>query len=179
MITTLAVGVPMALLSQCAPTNGGGCAPAPPAVTQPGETASQANASRMAADYLDSMSFSRQGLIDQLQYEGFTLADATHGVDVHGFNWYAQSIASAAEYLDFMSFSRQGLIDQLVYEGFTQSEAVYGVDVANTNWYAQAIATAADYLERSAFSRQGLIDQLLYEGFTQSEAVYAVNTTGL
>jgi hypothetical protein len=36
-------------------------------------------AASKAADYLDYTSFSRQGLVDQLLYEGFTAAEAEYG----------------------------------------------------------------------------------------------------
>ena len=38
----------------------------------------------MAAQYLKTMAFSRSGLIQQLEYEGFTEEQATHGVDSVG-----------------------------------------------------------------------------------------------
>jgi hypothetical protein len=38
----------------------------------------------MAEDYLDYTGFSRQGLIDQLVYEGFTRDQATYGVNKAG-----------------------------------------------------------------------------------------------
>lgn len=36
---------------------------------------------REAQSYLDYRDFTRQELIDQLEYEGFTTAEATYGVD--------------------------------------------------------------------------------------------------
>jgi hypothetical protein len=39
---------------------------------------------KSAESYLDFSSFSRQGLIDQLEYEGFTHEQAVHGVDAVG-----------------------------------------------------------------------------------------------
>ena len=80
-----------------------------------------------AADYLDFMSFSRSGLIKQLEYEGFTQEDATYGADALNVDWNEQAAKKAADYLDFTSFSRSGLIKQLEYEGFTQAQAEYGV----------------------------------------------------
>ena len=44
------------------------------------ETSIQRNARLMAAQYLDSQAFSRQGLIDQLLYEGFTEEEANIGL---------------------------------------------------------------------------------------------------
>ncbi|XKG11107.1 Ltp family lipoprotein [Sutcliffiella horikoshii] len=38
----------------------------------------------MAQDYLDYTAFSRSGLIQQLEFEGFSNADATYAVDEVG-----------------------------------------------------------------------------------------------
>ena len=100
---------------------------APPPPTTAGPTVSQQNARSKAADYLSFMAFSRQGLIDQLKFEGFSEADATFGVDAQNADWNEQAAKKAADYLEFTSFSRQGLIDQLVFEGFSPAEAEYGV----------------------------------------------------
>jgi hypothetical protein len=96
-------------------------------VSGPTETAGQYNARRSAASYLRLTAFSRSGLIKQLQYEKFSLDDATYGVDAQNADWNIQAAKSAASYLKLMSFSRLSLIAQLVYEGFSQSEAEYGV----------------------------------------------------
>lgn len=96
-------------------------------VPPPTETVSQENARQKAADYLDYSSFSQSGLIEQLEYEGFTQADAAYGVVALNVDWNEQAAKQAAEYLDYSSFSRSGLIEQLVYEGFTQGQAEYGV----------------------------------------------------
>jgi hypothetical protein len=102
-------------------------APPPPPDPFAGESVSQKNARRSASSYLDMTAFSRTGLIDQLQYEGFSEADAAYGVDSLRADWYEQAALSAANYLDMTSFSRSGLIDQLIYEGFTPVEAEHGV----------------------------------------------------
>lgn len=44
---------------------------------EPASTVSQRNAVRTAEDYLDYTAFSREGLIQQLEYEGFSTEDAT------------------------------------------------------------------------------------------------------
>ena len=74
------------------------------------------------------MAFSREGLIEQLEYEGFSNEDATYGADNSGADWMEQAAKSAESYLDFTSFSRQGLIEQLEYEGFTEEQAIHGAD---------------------------------------------------
>ncbi len=92
------------------------------------ETLSQEQAVRKAKDYLDYAAFSRQGLIDQLKYEGFNAEDATYAVDKIKVNWKEQAVRKAKDYLDYSAFSRQGLIDQLKYDGFNNEEATYAVD---------------------------------------------------
>lgn len=101
-----------------------------PAKTEPEEknaTTGEINALEKALSYLNYTSFSRSGLIDQLEYEGFSTEEATYGVDNCGADWNEQAAKKAQSYLDYSSFSRQGLIDQLVFEGFTQEQAEYGV----------------------------------------------------
>jgi hypothetical protein len=93
-------------------------------------TSGQENALRAAANYLDVMPFSRQGLINQLEFEDYTTADATFAVDHVSVDWNEQAVKAAKNYLDIMPFSRQGLIDQLVFEHYTYEQASYGVDRA-------------------------------------------------
>lgn len=99
---------------------------APPVEEPPAMTLSQEQAKRQAESYLGFMAFSRQGLIEQLEFEGFSTEDATYGVDAVGADWMEQAAKKAQNYLDLRGFSRQGLIDQLIYEKFTQEEAEYG-----------------------------------------------------
>ena len=103
--------------------------PPPDAAPAP-ESVSQANAKEKAVSYLEYAAFSRQGLIEQLEYEGFSTADATYGADAVGADWNEQAALKAQSYLDYSSFSRSGLIEQLEYEGFTTSQANYGVAAA-------------------------------------------------
>lgn len=91
------------------------------------ETMGQKNAVRKAKDYLAFMGFSHSGLIEQLEFEGFSTEEATYGADNCGADWNEQAAIKAEEYLDTMSFSRDGLIEQLEYEGFTAEQAEYGV----------------------------------------------------
>lgn len=85
------------------------------------------NALSKAKDYLDTMPFSYEGLIKQLEFEGYTNEEALYGVDNCGADWMEQAAKKAQDYLDTMEFSRQGLIDQLIFEGFTEEQAEYGV----------------------------------------------------
>lgn len=91
-------------------------------------TLAQENAATKALDYIDLMAFSRSGLIEQLEFEGYSHEDATLVTDHIGVDWDQQAEFKAREYLDAMSFSRDGLIGQLEHDGFTHDQAVYGVD---------------------------------------------------
>ena len=74
------------------------------------------------------MAFSHSGLINQLEYEGFTTDQATYAADNCGADWNEQAAKAAANYLDIFSYSRAELISQLEYEGFTSEQAAYGAD---------------------------------------------------
>jgi hypothetical protein len=88
---------------------------------------SQQNAVAEAQSYLDYSSFSRSGLIHQLEYEGYSTDDATFAVDFIGADWNAQAAREAKSYLDYSSFSRNGLYEQLIYEGYSDAEANAGL----------------------------------------------------
>lgn len=158
-----------------------------PAETEPVETkpvqssptASERNALNSAKSYLSFSAFSYSGLIRQLEYEGYTNAEATYAANNCGADWNAQALKSAKSYLSFSAFSYSGLIGQLQYEGFTSSQAAYGVDNCGANWNEQAAKCAASYLSIMSFSRDDLIGQLQYEGFTYAQAVYGVEANGL
>ena len=108
-------------------------APAPTeqaANPDPGMTTAQRNAIESAESYLDFSAFSQSGLIGQLEYEGFSTADATFAVESLDADWNEQAAKSAASYLEFSSFSLSGLIGQLEYEGFTPEQATYGANQA-------------------------------------------------
>ena len=142
-------------------------------------TVSQANALKSAKSYVSLMNFSYSGLIDQLEFEGYSTEDATWAADNCGADWYEEALGSAKSYVELMAFSYSGLIDQLEYEGYTAEQASYGADNCGADWFAEAAEAAQNYLDVMSFSRSGLISQLEYEGFTAEQAEYGVSTTGL
>ena len=89
-------------------------------------TTAQENAKRKAESYLEMSGFSRSGLIEQLQYEGFTANDAKRAIDSMNVNWNTEADQKAKSYLEMSGFSRSGLIEQLQYEGFTSAQAAHG-----------------------------------------------------
>ena len=150
---------------------------------------SEQNAIDSAESYLRVSAFSKAGLIDQLEFEGYSNADATLAVNNIDVDWFEQAAKSAESYLIVSCFSRQGLIDQLLFEEFTQEEAEYGVDQSGlgssgsssssgegTSVSQQnAVESAESYLGVSAFSKAGLVEQLEFEGYSNADATYAVN----
>lgn len=97
-----------------------------PLPLEPASTVSQRNAVRAAKQYLNVSAFSRDGLIDQLEYSDYSTEDATFAVDNITVDWNEQAAKAAEQYLNVSAFSRGGLIDQLVYSGFTPAQAAYG-----------------------------------------------------
>lgn len=141
-------------------------------------TTGEQNALESANSYLRLMAFSHDGLIDQLEYEGYTTAEATYAANNCGADWNEQALKSAKSYLSHMAFSYTGLIDQLEYEKFTTSQATYAADNCGANWNEQAAKSAESYLSHMSFSRDELISQLEYEGFTHEQAVYGAQANG-
>lgn len=92
-------------------------------------TRGEENALKKAHSYLDYSAFSYSGLVDQLEYEGFSSSEATYAADHCGANWKEQAVKKAESYLSYSSFSYDGLVDQLKYEGFTHEQAVYGANM--------------------------------------------------
>ncbi len=89
-------------------------------------TKGQENALKKAGTYLSMTAFSHDGLVEQLEFEGFSKEDAIFAADNCGADWNEQAAKKAETYLELTSFSRQGLIEQLEFEGFTTEQAEYG-----------------------------------------------------
>jgi hypothetical protein len=110
--------------------SGVGAAGAQAATHFPLSPMSQENAVRKAQEYLRVESFSRQGLIKQLEYDHYSAEDAEFAVDSVAADWNQQAAGKAKEYLNMEGFSHEGLVTQLEYDGFTSSQAEYGVTAA-------------------------------------------------
>lgn len=91
---------------------------------------SQSNALSGAEDYLSYEAFSKKGLVEQLEYEGFKGQDAEWAANHVTVDWNEQAVKSAKSYLSYESFSETGLVEQLEYEGFTPPQAQYGAEKA-------------------------------------------------
>ena len=120
---------------EASPTSSSAAATATPETTpepasEPAEeeTMGQKNALRSAKNYLSVMAFSHSGLIEQLEFEGYSTEDATYAADNCGADWNEQAAKAAQNYLNIMSFSKSGLIEQLEFEGYSHEQATYGAE---------------------------------------------------
>lgn len=91
-------------------------------------TMGEKNALRKADSYLSLMPFSYDGLVEQLEYEGYSKEESIYAADNCGADWNEQATKKAKDYLELMPFSKEGLIEQLEYDGFTHEQSVYGAE---------------------------------------------------
>jgi len=113
-------------------------APEPEPEPEPTLTRAQSEAVESAESYLDSSSFSKKELLNQLtsEYgEDFAKKDAAFAVayveKTGAANWKAEAVEAAESYLDSGGYSKNELIHQLESpygEQFTHAEAVYAVN---------------------------------------------------
>ena len=129
-----------------------------------------------AQSYLRSSNFSRNDLIKQLEYEGFSNADSTWAVNHCGADWREQALGKAKSYLRALAFSRTGLIGQLEYHHFSSDEVSYAIENCGADWRQEAYESARSYLSSGwSRGRDRLVEQLEFEGFTNDQAVYGVD----
>ena len=145
---------------------------------KPAAADSKDDAVSRAKSYIKSSGFSRDGLVDQLEFEGFTKEEAEYGADNCGADWFEMAEKKAKSYIKTMGFSRDGLVDQLEYNQFTKEEAEYGADNCGADWFEMALMKAKSYTSFMGFSRDGLVDQLEFNKFTKEEAEYGADNCG-
>ena len=87
-----------------------------------------------ARNYLDTMAFSKAGLIEQLSSpagDGYSKADATFAANNVGADWNAEAVEAAQNYLDISPMSKDALIEQLssaAGDKFTAAQARYAAN---------------------------------------------------
>ncbi len=97
-------------------------------------TSGQENALRAGQNYIDLMSFSKAGLIQQLSSsagDGYSKADATLAANNVEVNWNKEAVEAAQGYLDTMPFSKDDLVQQLssaAGDEYTRAQADYAVN---------------------------------------------------
>lgn len=138
----------------------------------------QENALGAARNYLKVMPFSYDGLIGQLEFDGYTNEDAVFAADNCGADWNEQALKDAKNYVTVTAFSHEGLVAQLEYDEYTEAQAVYAADNCGADWNEQAAKAAKNYLDVMSFSRDGLIGQLEFDGYTAEQAEYGAAANG-
>jgi hypothetical protein len=79
----------------------------------------------MADWYLSGIYMSRLGLIDQLEWEGFSTDEATYGTDSTGADWYSQAYGKAVE-LMAEGYTEQEAYEYLLNDYYAEDEAWFG-----------------------------------------------------
>lgn len=141
-------------------------------------TIGQRNAVNSAVSYIDTLDFSHDGLVEQLEFSGFSHDEAVYGADHCGADWKSEALGAAKSYIDTLSYSYKGLIEQLEYSKFTKEQAKYGADNCNADWNQEAAEAAQSYIDTMSMSRDALKEQLDYVGFTESQIKYALSAVG-
>lgn len=134
------------------------------------------HALELAERYLEYTFLSKQGLYEQLLFEGYSEDASQYAVDNVKADWQENARLLAQDLLDYSGISEQGLYDRLTYSGFTEEQAEYAMDNINPDWNEEALKAALRYVEYSSLSEdEELYNQLLYEEFTPEQAQYAID----
>ena len=97
----------------------------------PAESAAAEKAVSRAKIYLDMYPFSRQEIIDQLVYDGYTQEDAEYAADNCDADWTELAVRAAKQMLRYYpETSREDLLNILLTSGYTQEQAEAGVAAA-------------------------------------------------
>ena len=89
------------------------------------------NALASAQTYLSVMNFSYQGIIDMLEYEGYSETECKYAADNCGADWNEQASKAARVYVEneeLTSEDRDYLIGSLEADGFSTEEAEHGAN---------------------------------------------------
>ena len=89
-------------------------------------TENQQKALDKANEYVDTLPLSHDGLIKQLEYDGYTTDVATYAADNCSANWNKEAKEMAEQYMDSTTYTYKDMVQQLETEGFTKNQAKFG-----------------------------------------------------
>ena len=89
-------------------------------------TENQQKALDKANEYVDTLPLSHDGLIKQLEYDGYTTDVATYAADNCSANWNKEAKEMAEQYMDSTTYTYKDMVQQLEAEGFTKKQAKFG-----------------------------------------------------
>lgn len=147
--------------------------------TQPTQTLTKEEQDTLdhALALLQTIPYSREGLISQMVYEGYDEQAAIAAADRTGMNWKEQALKCAEEYVQYLPMSRSGLAQMLEYDLFTAEEAAYAMEqLADVDWDAEADEAVTNLL-RQGVSKLGLEETLEFQGFTPQQISKAMEKT--
>lgn len=147
--------------------------------TQPAQqlTKEEQDALDYALALLETVAYSREGLISQMVHDGYEEAVAAAAADRTGLDWKAQAVRSAQECVLHLAVSRTGVAQMLEYERFTADETAYAMEqLKDVDWDAEADQAVEKYLKQGV-SKRGLEDVLEFDGFTPEQISKAVGKT--
>ncbi|MFD7076003.1 Ltp family lipoprotein [Nocardioides sp. NPDC059952] len=139
IIATIAVAVPLLFTTACAETTDGTAADGSSQdenTKKPKYTSSQEAAIGAAQNYVDTMPFSRKGLVDQLSSpagDKYPKKDAVFAVNHIKVDWNAEAVEAVENYQATMPMSEQAMYDQLTSpagDKFTKKQADYAIKKA-------------------------------------------------
>lgn len=88
------------------------------------ETAPEIEINTRVGIYLDMLSFSRQGLIDQLLFDGYPEDAVIAAVDACGADWQEQAFRFVEDMLEYYpDTTEESMLSMLLSDGYTQEEA--------------------------------------------------------
>ena len=91
-------------------------------------TTGERNALASAQTYLSVMNFSYQGIIDMLEYEGYSETECKYAADNCGADWNGMAANEAKKLIDGGVTTKEEIVDQLIFKGYTYQQAVHGAE---------------------------------------------------
>ena len=81
-----------------------------------------------AKKYLDSGSYSYTALVDKLQQDGYSTADAEYAANNCGADWNKKAAEEAKALISSGTYTKEELIDKLMLKGYTFEQAASGAE---------------------------------------------------
>lgn len=138
------------------------------------ETGKQ-DAGESAKGYVRSVPMSYDGLVSQLEHDGYSHDEAVVAADACGADWNESAARAADDYVKRSGVSADGLRRRLAGDGYTQDQIDYAMGRTSPDWDEEAVMCAERHIEDSDTSREGLRKWLTYEGFTGEQADAAMS----
>ena len=133
------------------------------------EITDQAQAGEVAKRYLQTASYSKEGLINALTiYEHFNRKTAEEAVGSLSVDWQEQAAKEMESYLNMDGVSEEKLREYMERDLFTEEQIESALAEADPDWAEQA-KKKASALEQAGVDKASLLATLLAQGFTRTQ----------